>query len=60
MNHDGYEGSNTCDPGAFIMSPTLDGNKNTWYEKNLKFLRQDFTIIYLKGHLAARNLWEFS
>ena len=30
MRHDGRSDLNECDPGAYLMSPTLGSGKNSW------------------------------
>ncbi|XP_065338554.1 A disintegrin and metalloproteinase with thrombospondin motifs adt-2-like isoform X2 [Cloeon dipterum] len=38
MRHDGPMSDNECDPGSFIMSPTLGSGKITWSQCSRKYL----------------------
>ncbi len=40
MRHDGRADLNECDPGGYLMSPTLSGNKNTWSTCSNKYLKK--------------------
>ena len=38
MKHDGRTDFNDCDPGAYLMSPTLGSGKNSWSSCSKKYL----------------------
>ena len=38
MKHDGPEAKNECDPGGYIMSPTLNGARNKWSPCSKRYL----------------------
>lgn len=38
MRHDGPMSDNECDPGSFIMSPTLGSGKITWSPCSKRYL----------------------
>jgi hypothetical protein len=40
MRHDGRADLNECDPGGYLMSPTLSGTKNTWSTCSNKYLKK--------------------
>ena len=40
MRHDGRADLNDCDPGGFLMSPTLSGSRNSWSSSSNKYLKR--------------------
>ena len=38
MEHDGLEGKNDCNPGGYIMSPTLNGARHKWSTCSKRYL----------------------
>lgn len=38
MRHDGLQAGNNCDPGSYIMSPTLGSGKITWSSCSRRYL----------------------
>ena len=43
MKHDGRNDLNECDPGAYLMSPTLGSDKNTWSSCSKNYLTEFLT-----------------
>lgn len=43
MKHDGRQDGNQCDPGSYLMSPTLGNGKNTWSTCSRQYLTQFLT-----------------
>lgn len=39
MRHDGPSAENECDPGSYIMSPTLGSGKITWSPCSRRYLQ---------------------
>lgn len=40
MRHDGPQAGNTCDPGSYLMSPTLGSGKITWSSCSRQYLHK--------------------
>lgn len=43
MKHDGRQDGNQCDPGSYLMSPTLGNGKNSWSSCSQQYLSQFLT-----------------